>query len=329
MKIFIITVLFVFSTIFASSLSKSCIDEFVNLPKTKADFDLEQFLNELPAEVLKVKAQLKLPFGKPADDKKTDIGITAGCLKQFPESANTIAPMLKDLGIAIAKDIAENKLGIKENKLASAENESAKNQNIIYMRSGQEVKNAIISEIGIDELKYQVGTRGIVYIAKKTDVSSILYADGEQDFFCNGISYNSATHFCHTDSKTYSCGNKAYNPATQSCSNNTIYAECGNKHYNIATQFCFDNIIYGKCGDKSYNPATQSCSGNTIYGKCNDFYDKTTYFCHTDGKTYSCGNKPYNPATHFCHTDGKTYSCGDKPYNPATHYCARQNIMQK
>jgi c-di-AMP phosphodiesterase-like protein len=56
-----------FSMTFASSLSKSCIDEFVNLPKTNVNFDIESFLKQLPVEIVKVKAQLKLPFGKPAD----------------------------------------------------------------------------------------------------------------------------------------------------------------------------------------------------------------------------------------------------------------------
>ena len=76
MKIFKISAIatgLAFSMSLANPLSKSCIDEFVKLPATKADFNIEAFLKELPAEVVKVKAQLKLPFGKPADSKKTDI----------------------------------------------------------------------------------------------------------------------------------------------------------------------------------------------------------------------------------------------------------------
>jgi hypothetical protein len=297
----------VFSVAFAAPLSKDCIEEFVKLPKTKADFDIEKFLKELPPEVIKVKAQLKLPFSKPADNKKTDIGITVGCLKQFPESANAITPMLKDLSIEIAKSMAANKLGITEN--SESYKGVVESTSIIYLKNGQEIKEATVIEIGIDEVKYKVGTRAVVYVAKKSDVAAILHTDGVKEFFCNGTLYNSAIHFCHTDGQTYSCGSKPYNPATQSCDNNNqILNKCGENYYNPAAHFCHTDGQTYSCGSKPYNPATQSCDNN------NQILNK-------------CGENYYNPTTHLCHTDNKTYSCGNKPYNPTTHYCGRQNIF--
>jgi len=358
-KISIIATGLAFSMSIANSLSKSCIEEFAKLPATKADFNIEAFLKELPAEVVKVKAQLKLPFGKPADSKKTDIGITVGCLKQFPESTGAIAPMLKDLSIEMAKNQVGSKLGVVGNAKPGNQNSSEKkvavNKDIIFLRNGQEIRDAAVAEIGIDEVKYRIGTRTVAYVVKKSDISIILYADGTKDSFCNSISYNSTTHFCHTDGKIYSCKNKPYNPATQSCYNdNQILNKCSGNDYNPDTHFCHtDGKIYS-CGDKPYNPATQLCHSFINYQilrKCEEVYNPATHFCHTDGQLYSCGNKPYNPATHscsdntiigdkfscegkpynpgmhFCHTDGQLYSCGDKPYNPATHTCEWSNIF--
>ncbi|MCL2207886.1 MAG: hypothetical protein FWB90_07325 [Fibromonadales bacterium] len=346
---------------FASPISKSCIDEFAKLPATKDDFDIKSFLANLPVEIGKVKAQLKIPFGKPSDSKLTGIGITVGCLKQFPESASEVVRIVKEQGIEIIMTVA---LEAVKRKMESDANPVAANsslgsvqpvqrKDIIYLQNGQEIGDAIVAEIGIEEVKYKIGTRTVVYVAKKTDISSILYADGVKDFFCNGISYNSATHFCYTDDKTYSCGNKPYNPAIQSCSGDIIYNKCGNnfynsithfchtdfqtyscgnKPYNPAIHFCLDNAILLKCDDKTYNPATQLCLGNKIYQKCSDNpynYNSLTHFCHTDGRTYSCGNKPYNPTTQVCRKNTIYEKCGDKPYNPAIHFCLDNAILLK
>ena len=339
---FVIATLFASSTVFANKLSEECIEEFARLPKTQKDFDVEEFLKELPAEVLKAKAQFKLPFGKPSPSKKSSIGITMGCLNQFPESAGAMTSMLKEVSIAMAKDmvkgstkgmakeIATNRLDAtdrgegKSRSQNSAEKKAADDKDAIYMRDGQEIKNIIISEIGLEEVKYKVSTRATLYVVKKSEVSSISYSDGDKEFYCNGTIYRSTTHFCHTDGKTYSCGNKPYNPATQSCNNsNQIFNKCGKNEYNPLTHFCHTDDKAYSCNNEPYNPATQVCHNNDrILEKCGkNGFDPVTHFCHTDNKTYSCGNKPYNPVTQFCHTNGKAYSCDDKPYNPATHFC--------
>ncbi|MCL2208463.1 MAG: hypothetical protein FWB90_10305 [Fibromonadales bacterium] len=333
-KTLVIVVGLAFSTVYASSLSKSCIEEFIKLPEMKADFDMVTFMKDLPPEVIKIKAQSKLPFGKPADSKMTDIGITVGCLKQFPESVGEITPMLKDLSVEMAKNAVAGESGVAGNSGAdvksgfqsSSEKRVVKTTDVVYLRNGQEVKDAVVIRIGVDEVEYKVGTRAAVYAVKKTDISAILHSDGAKEFFCNGTSYNFETHFCHTDAQTYSCGNKPYNPATQSChNNNQILNECRNA-YNPLTHFCHADGQTYSCSNKPYNPVTQFCyNNNQVLNKCNGKdYNPATYFCHTDGKTYSCDGKPYNPATHFCDIYGRTFSCGGKPYNPATHLCKGQ-----
>jgi len=358
-----------FSISLANQLSKSCMDEFVNLPQTQKNFSVEDFLKKLPVEVVKVKAQAKLPFGKPADSKETEIGITVGCLKQFPESAAAIAPLLKSLSVEMAKNMATNKSGAVEKSTAEKsssvnrterrsvdcpslpEKKLDESKDVIYLRSGKEIKNTAVIEIGLDEVKYRVGTRRVAYAIRKSDISTILYADGEKELFCNGILYDSETHFCHADGKTYSCGDEPYNPVMQSCSDNVIYEKCNNKPYNSATHFCHTDGKTYSCGGEPYNPAKQSCYNNShILDKCGGKdYNSATHFCHTDGQTYSCGNKPYNPEamfcvddtiyrkcgevlynpiTNFCHTDGNTYSCGGKPYNPEKHVC-KDNTLYK
>jgi hypothetical protein len=48
----------------------------------------------------------------------------------------------------------------------------------------------------IDEVKYRVGAKVAVYVVKKSDISAISYPDGTKEFFCNGVPYSSATHYC-------------------------------------------------------------------------------------------------------------------------------------
>jgi len=80
-----------------SGLPKNCIDEIMASSKKNASFDLMNFSKDLVTETVKVKAQLKLPFGKPADNKVTDIGMSVGCLKIMPENPAQLQSMLKDL----------------------------------------------------------------------------------------------------------------------------------------------------------------------------------------------------------------------------------------
>jgi uncharacterized protein (TIGR02145 family) len=106
---------FAFSTAFAANLPKNCMEEIIDLSK-KRGFNMQKFMKELPPEVVKIKAQAKAPvqfiFGPGSDDKVTDIGLTVGCLKAFPESTSQIQSLLKDVSLKIGTDLAANKLEI-------------------------------------------------------------------------------------------------------------------------------------------------------------------------------------------------------------------------
>jgi hypothetical protein len=85
------------STAFAANMPKNCTDEITALSRGSG-FDMQKFTSDLPAAVVKAKAQDKMPFGKPKDSDKTSIGMTFGCLKAFPESPGEIQSLLKDVG---------------------------------------------------------------------------------------------------------------------------------------------------------------------------------------------------------------------------------------
>ncbi len=79
-----------------SAVSNKCRTEITNLPSIDS--------KELVTSVAKVKALCKTKFTCPADNKITDVGLTAGCVKQLPEDPKGIANLLKDLGVESAKN---------------------------------------------------------------------------------------------------------------------------------------------------------------------------------------------------------------------------------
>jgi hypothetical protein len=54
---------------------------------------------------------------------------------------------------------------------------------IIQMRNGQEINDAVVIEINDKEVKYKVGERQVVYTVKKSEIVSITYNDGGKDVF--------------------------------------------------------------------------------------------------------------------------------------------------
>jgi hypothetical protein len=111
---------FALSTAFAANIPKNCTDEIVALSKGSG-FDMQKFTSDLPAAVVKAKAQAKLPFGKPKDSDKTDIGMTFGCLKSFPESPGEIQSLLKDVSLEMAKGAVASQLGTGQEALQQAQ----------------------------------------------------------------------------------------------------------------------------------------------------------------------------------------------------------------
>jgi len=51
------------------------------------------------------------------------------------------------------------------------------------MRDGQEVRDAVVAEIDEGNVKYKIGQRETIYVAKKADIMMILYNDGTKDVF--------------------------------------------------------------------------------------------------------------------------------------------------
>jgi hypothetical protein len=115
-----LAIIFAFSTAFAANLPKNCTDEIVALSKGSG-FSMSQFTSDLPPAVVKAKAQAKLPFGKPKDSDKTSIGMTFGCLKNFPESPGEIQSLLKDVSQEMAKGAVASQLGAGQQALQQAQ----------------------------------------------------------------------------------------------------------------------------------------------------------------------------------------------------------------
>jgi len=88
-----------------SGLPSGCTADFTSIFE-KDDFDMAEFMKELPLAVAKVKLQLKSPFGKPQDSDRTDVGLSVGCIKALPESPVEIASLLKNIGLKMGLDLA-------------------------------------------------------------------------------------------------------------------------------------------------------------------------------------------------------------------------------
>lgn len=66
----------------------------------------------------------------------------------------------------------------------------------VYLKDGREIKDAIIVEIGVNEVKYKIGKREVLYTAKKSDIAIIFYNDGTKEVFGSesGGSAGQGTH---------------------------------------------------------------------------------------------------------------------------------------
>jgi len=89
-----IAVNFALSMAFAS-IPGNCMEEIITLSRSSG-FDMQKFTTNLPTAVAKAKLMAKSP-DKPNDNAKTDIGMTFGCVRAFPESPVEIASLLKDI----------------------------------------------------------------------------------------------------------------------------------------------------------------------------------------------------------------------------------------
>lgn len=103
------------------SLSSSCSNEFLNLPQTKSGFSFQSFLKDLPAVVTEIKVKEKAGrFGRlPPDESVTALGISVGCVKQFPENPGQIKSLLIDqLAPEMARSIVASKMGVQRHEIS-------------------------------------------------------------------------------------------------------------------------------------------------------------------------------------------------------------------
>jgi len=341
---------------FAQSVSPKCIDELTAVAEKKSS-DLPGFSKDLVTEVVKVKAQMKLPFGKPADSKVTDIGMTVGCLKTFPENPAGILTMLKDAGLgaatksagaAVKKGFAAGESG------ASAEETPAekKSKPAVAVASGPSLKecDAIFNPAkkfcydgGVYDLCDGMSYNPTVYICQG-DIANRALCNGVQYnplkqkcknneilSVCGGIEYNQTTHDCKDNVVLPRCGKTVYDPKTSGCKNNSVFPKCRETLYDPATQGCKDNVVFDlpKCGAVVYNPATRVCKDNAIYAKCGDaLYDPAVYTCKDNDVVVfpKCGDAVYNPATQGCKDNVIVAKCGGTIYDPAVYAC-KDNVV--
>ena len=103
--------IFLFATMSAvcafAAVSDKCREEIIDLPNTKKDFDLQKFPKDLGISVAKVKASCKIKITCPKDSKMTDVGLTAGCVKQLPSEPDKIQALLKDIGMDVGENIVK------------------------------------------------------------------------------------------------------------------------------------------------------------------------------------------------------------------------------
>jgi len=305
-KICVFAVILAVSMAFADNVSQNCVEEIIAISK-KNGSDMQEFAKNLVPAVAKAKLQAKAPFGKPKDSDKTDIGMSFGCLKSFPESLSEIQSLLKDVGLKTLKSTATYELEDKNRKLAE-------NAHLIVARKME------AQDFASKSSKPALKECDAIFNPSK----KFCY-DGKVYDLCDGMSYNPTTHICSGDiAERALCNEVQYNPLKQKCENNVLLGICGKAVYNPATHSCKDNAVIAlqKCGKIVYDPVTQGCYNNTVFPKCGEtLYDPKTQGCKDGVVLLKCGEFLYNPKTHYC-KDGVLFAiCGDSIYNPKTHGC--------
>jgi len=63
----------------------------------------------------------------------------------------------------------------------------------LYLKDGQEIKDASIVEVGINDVKYKIGKKDVLYTVRKSDIAIIFYSDGTKETFTESKSDNAVT----------------------------------------------------------------------------------------------------------------------------------------
>jgi len=88
--------------------TNKCHKEIFELTSTQKGFNMSSFVKDLGISVAKVQASCKTKFTCPADDKITDVGLTAGCVKQLPAKPDGIISLLKEIGLDAGLDLVQD-----------------------------------------------------------------------------------------------------------------------------------------------------------------------------------------------------------------------------
>ena len=96
-----------------------CTDAIARLPETKPNFKFETFPKDLITSVVKVQASCKIKFTCPKDEKMTDVGLTAGCVKQLPKEPAQIMSMLKTVAVPMGQSLIAKELGVDKSEVPS------------------------------------------------------------------------------------------------------------------------------------------------------------------------------------------------------------------
>jgi len=330
------------STASVADIPKYCVEEVIALSKGNS-FDVQKFITDLPLAVGKAKLQAKAPFGKPKDSDKTDIGITFGCLKAFPESPAEIQPLLKNIGLGVAKSIvatnnadadAANVIANKSiavNKFQQTYAASANNANI---RSAPALKECDAVFNPNKKFCYDGGIYDLCDGMSYNPTTHICSGDIANRALCNGVQYNPLKQKCENNTILAVCGAITYNPSTHGCKDNAVFAlsKCGTITYDPKTFSCQDNILFAKCGEVLYDPKTHICKKNMVLARCGeDFYDLITQVCKDKVVLTRCGEIFYDQKTHDCKDNVVVAfpKCGETPYNPATQGCKDNTVLAK
>ncbi|MDR2581134.1 MAG: fibrobacter succinogenes major paralogous domain-containing protein [Fibromonadaceae bacterium] len=273
LKFILSALILAFQITFAQGLSKMCIDDFRAILEAEGEhFVLQNFLKDLPATVTKIKGQEKaggIPIiggflGPGSDDKMTDIGITIGCAKTFPESPAQIKALLKDVSSEITKIMATRKTG---GRKSTASGVTAGGSNMASAPVLEECDFVFNPErrFCYDGAVYDK-CDGMEYNPTTHICSGVI----AHRALCNDRQYNPLTQFCNGNDVLNKCNGSDYNPTNQRCESNVIETQCGSAWYDVANANlrCQSNVVETRCGTVWYNPVTEYCSNGTkkLYG---------------------------------------------------------------
>ncbi len=104
-KIVVFLSIIAFLTPATAAVSESCRSALLELP-SKKNFTMKDLLTS----VIKVKGLCKMKFTCPLDNSVTDVGLTAGCVKELPEDLGGLQQLAQDIGLDMAMQQVQSQL---------------------------------------------------------------------------------------------------------------------------------------------------------------------------------------------------------------------------